>query len=294
MIEQYVEYAYNEYNNNPCTSCDITCSNECVKCLENMNYRKNASLRRYDCHRLCSSYICHYIYKSATEISNILTKAKFLWSKEKILFVAIGCGPCSELFSIDDAITKKNYVGDVRFFGVELNKHWKPFADNCTQFLNNAIQTQIIYQDMFRVLEGFKEKNQMLIPDVIILNYVLSDFHQHEKSNIRKFLRNLYRYYIEPMDNDSYIFINDINHYSIRQYFDELLELIIKDFPKSVCSRLRYIEPHRVPDIPKYKTIPNGNIVFNMSTIQGISKDFSSRDKCSSASMVIRKVNNDN
>lgn len=75
----------------------------CEDCLKEIHYPLGTH-RQYDCIVMCHYYVCHNIYRYATEMLWLFHE-KALGFKARtspIRMCSIGCGPCSELVAFEE------------------------------------------------------------------------------------------------------------------------------------------------------------------------------------------------
>jgi hypothetical protein len=138
--------------------------------------------------------------------------------------MSIGCGPCTELIGILNYMERENQSKSVTYVGFDNNRIWQgihEYLPDVIDELTIPVDLRFVYADVFEVIERLDLSRLRWKPNIIILQYVLSDMAKG-RGNIRSFLNKLVSKVGPFMPIDSYIIVNDINHYSARDYFDHL------------------------------------------------------------------------
>ena len=160
-----------------CIECEEVCYGDCEKCLDKIHFGDD---RRYNCTNIMNFYVCKYIYKYSSEIEHAFNECNLLSDKEYLNILSIGCGPCTDLVGIKNAIGAEDI--DLKYVGVDLNERWR----NIHEFIrdnSNEMEIDFIYDDIFNVLD--KDKNIEF--NVLVLQYVLSDmFKYNDDKSMRK------------------------------------------------------------------------------------------------------------
>ena len=247
-----LEYCKNDYSNKnrACTDCNhpCECPGDCSECLYQIHYRNSDPDARhsYDCRFISDYYVCKYSFKYTSEIIYALrqNEVSYLQDKSKLNVLSIGCGPCTDLFALDYLRNTEKYNFDkLKYIGVDLlPQPWKRLHNEIKGYYANDpdIITGFAYSNINNVIPILIDKE--FKADLIIMNYLLSDFHKYgggEKS-VLDFLNNLV-YYINKICPDTAIVINDINLACSlgggRDYFDML-------YWKLTCSGFHCCQLH--------------------------------------------------
>ena len=215
LIREIVEYCDNQYSTKSgrCIDCDHSgeCPGNCSICLKEIHFNSNNPLARhnYDCVNLADYYVCKYALKYTSEICCALYGLEKLSNAKKISVLSIGCGPCTDLFAFDYMREKGYYCFErIEYLGVEPLTSWGLIHDKISQYDEN-FSVRFEYSDIQRVLPILKAEGFEV--DVIVMNYLLSDFHKYwGQENVLDFLNELV-YYIKEVCPNSVIIINDIN-----------------------------------------------------------------------------------
>lgn len=231
LIEKILEYCDDNFPSEHyrCIDCDHPgiCPRDCNECLRQIHFEADQEGKRhsYDCRNLANCYVCKYAFKYTSEICYALKGGDRLANANKLTVLSIGCGPCTDLFAFD-YMREKGYYSfeEMKYIGVEPLKTWSGIHDQIEKCRKPYIQTSFVYKYIQDFLPNLIEEEYKA--DVIIMNYLLSDFHKYGGSeNVLDFLDCLVYYIIEVSPN-AVIIINDINldcsRGGGRDYFDIL------------------------------------------------------------------------
>ena len=227
MIDEIVKYCHEKYQNkgNNCANCNnsICLNSNCEQCLKNIHFDPNCH-RSYDCPNMCYYYVCQNIYKYATEMvwiwhdfitQNVGQDKPF----QQFEICSIGCGPCSELIALEEYCTHKNLTLPYSFVGFDIENTWKDIQGVVKSNSSNPNAISFVPTDVFDYYNTHDK------PNVIVLNYVLSSIVKNAPNSIDAFVDSISILF--QATSPSTIIINDINHYSARKYFYEILIRII-------------------------------------------------------------------
>ena len=99
-FEQCEDCSYGEY-----------CPHDCEKCLNyihNPTHSKTgAPDRKYDCTHMADFYTCKYSCRYASEIMYAIERCVDLHKLQELRVLSFGCGPCTDLFAIDELHKRK-------------------------------------------------------------------------------------------------------------------------------------------------------------------------------------------
>lgn len=236
LIDEMLEYCKNDYSNKnrACTDCNhpCECPGDCSVCLYQIHYKHSdpGARHSYNCRFLSDYYVCRYSFKYTSEIIYALhqNEVSYLQDKSKLNVLSIGCGPCTDLFALDCLSNAHEYNFDkLKYIGVDLLKDtWERLHNEIKGYSQNdsEIITGFAYNNINNVIPILIDKE--FKADLIIMNYLLSDFHKYGgEISVLDFLNKLV-YYIVNVCPDTAIVINDINLASSlgggRDYFDTL------------------------------------------------------------------------
>lgn len=286
MLTDYVDFANICHTSASCVNpCVTSCNSECLICLDRQNYQSQQ--RTYDCEKRCGAYVCHYLFRFFIEMRLLCRDVKPLNSSIKVL--SIGCGPCSELFPLDEVMAKQFEEYNIDFVGIDLSDKWRLFHAELDRLINvhhKPIITRFIIGDALSELSQLLEEEF----DIIVLNYFLSDYRKlHSRSilPVRQFCQLLYNTVINRMPIKSYILLNDINHNESRDCFDVLTSEIKRS---KVVKKYRFDKPYNVLETytPSYSNRGNPIITIPKKYLApSYQQVFSPRTDCSSAQVVV-------
>lgn len=205
-INKLMQYCIGQYHTpKKCRSCvnDRQCSasENCYKiCIYKVHRIANKSLH-YNCPNMLFCYIMKHFYRYASEIESIFERF-FYMCHSHIRVASIGCGPASEFYGITDFLennTKCKLTFD--YTGLDIDDFWQPIWDYTQENFKNA---QFIKSDFFEYY------NEHELPEVVVVNYMLSDMAKYNPDGINDFLDNL----VDFLNAMPYgvIIINDINY----------------------------------------------------------------------------------
>lgn len=283
MIKELAQFCSDEFAQKA-----IECkrSYQCDQCLKEIHYDKN-SVRRYDCAYMCYWYVCKNIYRYSTEMVWLFHNngLKLQERTKPIIIWSIGCGPCSELIAFEEYYAKKQCSFDYSYIGFDQNDIWKPIQEKIKQLSANSHNIEFYSEDVFEYY-----KRTQTAPNVIILNYMLSDMLKYNPENFQSFLTNLYDF-LSHLPSFA-LLINDINSgrdgTAPRFYFASIITEIRKLFDKDkICawayhfkdSKKRYFEYGAPRD--------NNTLLFKID--ENIINNFSPNTECHSAQLCIIK-----
>lgn len=287
IINQLVKYCHENYSlkKGQCSLCPNhefgQCSSKnCSLCFSAMFFNSG---RTFNCVNSTYSYVCRYIYQYYSEILFLLRAIKTVFTDngvqkyEHINVTSIGCGPCSEAFSVNSFFKEINFNGKIVYNGYDLNNQWQNIHAQLKQIL--PFDLNFIYENCFLHMKSISQEEY---PNLLILNYVLSDIYKN--GNINEFIESLVDVIIDKMPSRSIIIINDINHYNPRDYYKIIIKKVgLKNNIRCLSASFSgypYGNIHR----SYYSYIP-----LKQETIQGLIKLYETKFICSSAQLVIYK-----
>lgn len=240
-VNQFVDFCLNNYERTvKCKKCDNDNCYGCLKCLEGIHY--HTSFRNdYNCKNLIYCYVCHHIYRYSSEIEHLLNKYKPIFVGGKnVRICSIGCGPCSELFGIMQFRHRNNLSFNLSFKGFEITRFWEPIH----QFIynKNKVNFSFEYTDVFDYYKSTTD-----YPNIIILNYVLSDIALKGNDVINSFIENLVELYVKFPQ--CFLLINDINlgrnNTEPRFYYDTIIDKIREQVEIRLVKKFHFVNSQR-------------------------------------------------
>lgn len=255
----------------------------CEDCLKEIHFNHDSE-RKYDCVVMCHYYVCHNIYRYATEML-WLFHDKALGLKARtypIRMCSIGCGPCSELVAFEEYYKNKNLPFEFTYDGFDTNRIWNPIQKYVKSISARPENITFHNEDIFDYYAHCDTK-----PNVIILNYMLSDMLNHNKGGFQAFFNKLNEF-IKQLPSCA-ILVNDINlglnDGHPRYYYQSLINNLEPD-------RIAISKAHFADSIKNYYRYGNNqrarsSILFNVP--DEISSKFATNTECHSAQLLIVK-----
>lgn len=230
MIYQLLGLCDARYTTYSCSSCQygVHCPKDCGKCLEYIHYPKRApSPRTYDCQKMMDFYFCKYACKYASEMYYALDACVDAKPKKQLEVLSFGCGPCTELLALNALQNNNNYkFSTINYYGVDIDLNiWKNIHKDINCNLPNGYKCSFINDNAVNYIKTLLPSAWR--PDLIVLNYVLSDMAKHNRQHImNNFISDLASY-MDSCSINTYLICNDINltrnQNGGREYFDDLL-----------------------------------------------------------------------
>lgn len=288
MIDEVVNYCHGKYQNreNICANCNnpICLNSNCEQCLKDIHFKPDCH-RSYDCPNMCYYYVCQNIYKYTTEMAWIWRDLLMYFFGEGKLFqrldiCSIGCGPCSELIALEEYRLHKAVSIPYSFVGFDMECTWNELQNVVKSNSNNPDTVSFEHTDAFAY---YKTHNK---PNVIVLNYMLSNLLKNDSDHFRLFLNNLCTLFNEL--SQGALIVNDINigltKSQVRYYFQDIIDRTKTGnvstwkfyFDDSKKSCFQYGEKRRF-----------NNIAFKVPDI--ISVQYHTNTECHSAQLLIIK-----
>lgn len=288
LIKDYVYFADSYYRNHTCTEgCSLSCVKSCIQCLDNQNHKGIA--RKYDCEKRCGAYLCHYIFRHVMEMCCLAHSIKNL--PEVIKVLSIGCGPCSELISLEHEMSQIQRNHCIDYLGIDMSEKWRPIHVELSKLMlkhNKNVSVSYIYKDIIHAMENLKEESF----DIVILNYFLSDYKSLNNNSIipiRLLCSELNEAIFSKMPENSYILINDINHnVKARDSFDALIRAISRH---KIVVKYRFKKPENVLQEYTQSYINRGDCPWELPAYSREGRfeaEYSPRTDCASAQVLIQ------
>jgi hypothetical protein len=171
---------------------------------------------------------------------------------------SIGCGPSTELFGLYNFKISNDLKFVINYKGFDLSNLWRPVHEFINQM--DLFETNYFYEDVFQYSQKTTEQ-----PNIIVLNYVISDILRTNREYIDQFITDICNYMNQI--GKCVLIVNDINlgqnANEPRFYYNTIISRIRKDsniiregffhFVNSQRSYYRYGVQHnnnKVPIIP--------------------------------------------
>ena len=212
-----------------CLTCTYRryCPNNCGRCLHFIHTpTATPTPRKYDCIRMADYYVCKYAHKYTSELYWALDNIKDLKDKPSLKVLSIGCGPCTDLFSLNLLQQNGEYhFENLEYIGIDINlKIWKRVLSDIRTFLPAQYTFKVIEADICSYIDTIVAEQWH--PDIIILQYVFSDIQKNNDEQVIAHLIQSLGRYIRLLEVNAYIVCNDINLSTRwnggREYFDQL------------------------------------------------------------------------
>jgi len=208
-INQLVQYCMGSYNKDGCcvpcgNDCKCIGEEDCYQCIKYI-HAINTIDRKYNCNNIVFNYVIKHIYRYSSEIEILFNQFEFFQRVKNFRIASIGCGPSSELFGIKQFITNHHLSPIFEYIGFDFNLQWNQIQNKIIEIFGDTVQFS--NEDIF----SYYEQHPGRLPNVLILNYVLSDIVKFNRNGVEDFVTNLLDLF-NRMPNSCMI-INDISYY---------------------------------------------------------------------------------
>lgn len=286
-INQIVDFCSRLHDRHErCLDCpNEECHNSCLGCLENIHLVSSCE-RTYNCNNIAYCYTCKYVYRYSSEIEYLLsTYISVFRNAQPLRVCSIGCGPCSELFGLDSFKKRNNLNFEINYKGFEQIRIWEPIHQEINRILEYNIE--FIYDDVFEFY-----KNDEDLPNIIILNYVLSDILRHNSEYFQVFINNICALFQRLPS--AILIINDINlgrgQNEVRYHYKPLIDRLQQDNNIIRVDKFHFTNSQR--PFFSYGVLHDSNTA-TMNPPQDIINKYSPWLECRSAQCVIFKRQKD-
>lgn len=285
-INTLIRYCDDLYNRpTRCYTCSNECKGSCLKCLEYI-HKTSTNDRTYNCNNIINCYTCKYLYKYSAEIEHLLMQfiRWFKLNQDNIITIgSIGCGPCSELFGLDQFKRHNRLSFKIQYKGFELINNWSHIHNKIVE-MGIVHHIEFHYEDVFNYYTLHQD-----YPQILILNYVVSDIvRRNSEVGINSFLIKLYEL-IEHMSSKSFVVINDINlgrtNREARYYYD-IIENELQYRGINIDTR-KYHFPNSQRYYYAYGLMLPNNITCHIPN--DIMQKYNPWSECRSAALIIYK-----
>lgn len=192
-------------NQSPCTECGMdmcrSCESEtCYPCLKHIHSIYNNTLH-YSCEKITYNYILKHGYRYTSEMAWAFYDVKDIFAPEQPLCIfSVGSGPSTELY----AATKIFKNNTLYYYGFDLSDKWRIIQDfNHQNLESDKIKITYLGYDFNKYV-----KDNNLRCDILVMNYLLSDFIKFHPKECEEFLDELINQIIEG--RFKLIIINDV------------------------------------------------------------------------------------
>jgi len=207
-FDSFMSWCIQQYHSpHECTNCtndnycDGTAGN-CYNCVKHVHDVHN-NQQTYNCQNQIYCYIQKHFYRFVSEMLGIYERFRMAEILPNIRIASIGTGPSSELYAYQEYLERNPTINQqFSFVGFDNNKIWQQINVHTTDTFQNVVYSDSNFFDYY---EHQEEK-----PNIIILNYLLSDMTKFEGHDITKlFLNNLIAF-VSTLPYECYILCNDI------------------------------------------------------------------------------------
>lgn len=163
-----------------CRKCN---TNDCYLCLKYIHSKDNR-YDHYPCKKITFNYILKYGYRYASEMAWAFFDIKNTFSSSQPIYIfSIGCGPSTELYGAS-VIYKHN---PIYYYGFDLNDKWKIIQEyNIEKLENDNFHINYLGCDFISYV-----RSNNLKCDILVMNYLLSDFIKFHPKECNDFLDEL-------------------------------------------------------------------------------------------------------
>ena len=241
-------------------------------------------------------YTCKYSCRYASEIMYAIERCVDLHKLQELRVLSFGCGPCTDLFAIDELHKRKVLSYEkLKYRGVDYSKNvWRWIHKDIKTFESDDCSIKFFYEDVCELINTIAKGNWT--PNVIVFQYVFSDMQKHtDAQSINNFINTFAEYYNTKIEPNTYIILNDVNlgrgYGGGREFFDRLH----KKLDNSICRKGRFCNDNATsmyyPRGYTYGEGSDGEFPDNANCFDLMPwKAYSPFDTCASAQMIIKKV----
>jgi hypothetical protein len=286
LIDELVAYCDSRYRRTDrCPGCPNDCKGGCEACLDAIHFGR--IIRPYNCENISNFYVCKYIYKYASEIDHLITRFEPLKRLDAYHILSVGCGPCTELAGVLSFLSRNHLQRPVSFLGIDSNTIWRPIHDRLQSIASGGKHNMTVgfeYGDALEIVPRLCRQGRLGHPNILTLQYLISNL-VVSCANVQAFVAGLSNSIVTLMPADSFIVLNDINHFLARDHFDSIERSVTKSHATTVYkahfrnkNRIAYEYGEQHPANQLTGAIP-----------AKIRTPYNPWDFCSSAQMVIEK-----
>ncbi len=298
ILDKANQRHFNHDFSEKCENCSYreNCPHNCGTCLCRVHF-SNDENREYDCPNMADFYVCKYSYRYTSELIHLLSCLESLKSRNFIKVISLGCGPSTDLMALDYLHENGIYSFErLEYRGVDYSESvWKNIYNDIDSWGKEGFSVKRYFGDVCTLTFN----KGAWIPDLIVLQYVLSDMTKHSsKNDIENFIEELARFIDDKLLPNSYILLNDINlsvtYGGGREYYDLLFSKL--KTCEMVCGRFH--DDNNASGGYRYgqcswNEMPSNKNFFSWDYNWNVK--YSPFNTCASAFMIIKKVRkNDN
>lgn len=287
LVGTLVDWCATNYRSlecNVCTHPSGRCSGSCKNCSEEVNYHKNGNCRSdYDCQKFLYYYVCRYSWKYCSEIMYALEQVH-LRSYPCYHIVSVGCGGAADLMAFEQI--NQQQPKDLYYKGYDINPLWEPIQNEIEQYMmDNGHCAKFRRKDIFERLNHGKPANHAY--NIVVMEYLISHFSENCRTALAE---ELFEGIVEQIivnriqDSPFLIIINDIDHYSVRSCFDNLLDMLTQYGFHFKFAKLHFSDRQRDYNDGSQQYASRANKFYIPDSIKG---QFDCAITCTSAQLIV-------
>jgi hypothetical protein len=213
-------------NTDACIGCCLECAEEIHK---HRSLRQKAYRNEYNCQKLIYYYVGRYTHKYCSEIMYALETID-LSNYDGLKILSLGCGAAPDLMAfeqINRQYHNRQIHKDISYYGIDVNSLWKPIHNFIKEYSSqNNIKSNFLEKDTFETLEHDFKLDSI---NVIVMQYFLSSLSEREtviKSKTDTLMELILQNVVSHTSYDKpfLIIINDIDHFRVRNRFDDIID----------------------------------------------------------------------
>jgi hypothetical protein len=287
LLNQVVNFAKESLMKDDFSDCKVCkhhnrCLSNAAKMLNIAHFDRSITV--YPCQRVINNYVCRYMHRYSSEVSNLISlHSDYLDSLKDIHVLSLGCGASPDLLALKYLFDNKA----INYTGIDYNKEWQKYHDFFQDSESERSNIKYYYLDFFEVIDRLNKENKNLRFNVVVMNYVVSTISiNHNIEEIFELFSKIKSRILDYLPVNSLFIINDINN---KDHFVEIMDNVFKkekfiDFDIQTYfhngKNLRYLS--------------SGNAIDNAAIKFYIGDDlidsFNSQLECNSAAFILRKT----
>ena len=248
-------------------------SYDCEDCLRKIHYGNIPDLN-YDCKKIVYMYVCKNAYRYTIEICRMFYAIKeWLFNQRERSICSIGCGPATELIAFETLRSKWESLHDkdYAFDGFDINTIWNDIQKQLLSIFDNNDNASVSFH-LWNVFTYYK--NAGYYPNIIILNYCLSDALRSDFENFEAFVDRIIELFLQKPN--CCLLINDINlgsnNKEVRYYFNIIISKL-QSFQIKLDVKKMYFNDSIKKSYPYGQMWKSSKVVFGIP--QHIERNYS-------------------
>lgn len=287
MIDELVEFCDYAFKKEICLKKQTSQSYDCEACLKKIHYGNIPDLN-YDCKKMVYMYVCKYAYRYATEMCCMFYKIKhWLCNQSEISICSIGSGPATELIAFETLCSKITNLHNIKytFDGFDINTIWNDIQKQLLLLfdINDNASVSFHNENIFSYYN-----NAGHYPNIIILNYCLSDALRNDFENFETFIDQIIELFLKRPN--CCLLINDINlgrnNTEVRYYFNIIIKKL-QSLKIEIDFKKMYFNDSIKNSYSYGQMWKSSKVIFDIP--QHIERDYSPNTECHSAQLLIIK-----